>query len=84
LKFQDTKILDNILSCQRSPSIKYGIDIHETVKGESSSQACSSNYEVNKENFERNGKEITSQPDQHPMKMDFQRKSCAPNIRNIN
>ena len=39
LRFQDsTKILDNILSSQRSPSIKFGLGFHETVKGESSSQ----------------------------------------------
>ena len=39
LRFQDsTKILDNILSSQRSPSIKLGLGFHETVKGESSSQ----------------------------------------------
>ena len=34
LRFQDsTKILDNILSNQRSPSIKLGLGFHETVKG---------------------------------------------------
>ena len=34
LRFQDsTKILDNILSSQRSPSVKFGIGFHETVKG---------------------------------------------------
>ena len=39
LRFQDsTKILDNILSSQRSPFIKFGLGFHETVKGESSSQ----------------------------------------------
>ena len=38
MKFQDsTKILDSILSSQRSPSIKYGLGFDETVKGESSS-----------------------------------------------
>ena len=38
LRFQDsTKILDNILSSQRSPSVKFGLGFHETVKGESSS-----------------------------------------------
>jgi len=40
LRFQDiTNILDKIPSIQRSPSIKYGIYFHESVKGESSSQA---------------------------------------------
>ena len=39
LRFQDsTKILDNILSSQRSPFIKFGLGFHETVKGEYSSQ----------------------------------------------
>ena len=39
LRFQDsTKILDNILSSQSSPSIKFGLGFHESVKGESSSQ----------------------------------------------
>ena len=34
LRFQDsTKILDNILSSQRSPSIKFGLGFHDTVKG---------------------------------------------------
>ena len=39
LRFQDsTKILDNYLSSKRSPSVKFGLGFHETVKGESSSQ----------------------------------------------
>ena len=39
LRFQDsTKTLDNILSSQRSPSIKFCLGFHETVKGESISQ----------------------------------------------
>ena len=37
LWFQDsTKILDNILGSQRSPTIKSSLGFHETVKGESS------------------------------------------------
>ena len=39
LRFQDsTKIIDNILSTQRPPSIKFGLGFHGTIKGESSSQ----------------------------------------------
>jgi len=38
LRFQDsTKILDNILSSQRSPTIKSGPYFHESIKEESSS-----------------------------------------------
>ena len=33
-----TKILDNILSSQRSPTIKISLGFHESVEGESSSQ----------------------------------------------
>ena len=46
LRFQDsTNILDNILSSQRSPSIKLGLGFHETVKGESSSQRSAKSLE---------------------------------------
>ena len=39
LRFQDsTKILDDILSSQRSPAIKSSLGFHESVEGESSSQ----------------------------------------------
>ena len=39
LRFQDNaKILDNILSSQRSTTIKNGLGFHESVEGESSSQ----------------------------------------------
>ena len=39
LRFQDsTKILDDILSSQRSPAIKTGLGFHESIEGESSSQ----------------------------------------------
>ena len=44
LRFQDsTKILDNILSSQRSPSAKFGLGFHETVKGESSLKTSEDN-----------------------------------------
>ena len=33
LRFQDiSNILDNLLKNQRSPSIKYGLGFHETIK----------------------------------------------------
>jgi len=39
LRFQDsTKVLDDILNSQRSPTIKTGLGFHEYVEGESSSQ----------------------------------------------
>ena len=39
LWFQDsTKILDDILSSERSPAIKTGLGFYESVEGESSSQ----------------------------------------------
>ena len=48
LRFQDsTKILDNILSSQRSPTIKSGLGFHKTVKGESSSQTEERNSNAN-------------------------------------
>ena len=53
LRFQDsTKILDNILSSQRSPSVKFGIGFHEIVKGESSSQGSA-----------KDSKDINAKPD---------------------
>ena len=70
LIFQDSiNILDIILSSQRSPSIKSGPGFHEIVKGESSSQACASNYEVNKEKSES-----PSKPNQQPKKKKFKGK----------
>ena len=76
LRFQDsTKILDNILSSQRSPTIKTGLGFHESVEGESSSQdeARNSNAKSKKLN-----KEMRSQPHQQPRKESLQRKSFTP------
>lgn len=76
LRFQDSlDILDNIFTNQRSPSIKYGCGFHEFVKEESSSQA---------RGMKLKDKDIRIQPNQHPRKLNFQRKSFAPNNRNIN
>lgn len=85
LKFQDSiKILNNILSSQRSPAIKFGLRFHESIKGESSSQTCARNYEINKENSEIFDKDLRSQPNQQPKHGIFQRNSIAPNYRSIN
>lgn len=75
LRFPDSsKILDNILSNQRSPSIKYSLGFHENVKGESSSQACARNHKVIKENPENRDKELRIQPIQQPNKENLRRK----------
>ena len=80
LRFQDsTKVLDNIISSQRSLSIKFGLGFHETVKGESSSRdnaKYSKDINAKPEVF----KEKTGQP----KIMNFQRKSFSPNYRSIN
>jgi len=48
LRFQDsTKILDNSLSSQRSPTIKTGLCFHESVEGESISQGEKRNSNAN-------------------------------------
>ena len=44
LRFQDsTKILDDILSSQRSPAIRTGLGFHDSIEGESSSQSKTRN-----------------------------------------
>lgn len=66
LWFQDiTKILDNIISSQRSPYIKSGLGFHETVKGESCSQTEARNYNGKSEIL---NKEIRGQPHKQPRK----------------
>jgi len=66
LRFQDsTKILNNILSSQRSPAIKSGLHFHETIKTESSSQTEARN---SNEKSKMLNKEIRGQPHQHPRK----------------
>jgi len=62
LRFQDsTKILDDILGSQRSPSIKTGLGFHESVEGESSSQGEARN---SKEKSKMINKELRSHPHQ--------------------
>jgi len=66
LRVQDsTKILDDILSSQRSPAIKSGLAFHEIVKGESSSQTEAKNSSAKSEML---NKEIRGQPHQQPRK----------------
>ena len=80
LRSQDsTKILDNILSSQRSPSIKFGLGFHETVKGESSSK------DKAKYSKDMNVKpEVFKETKRQPTIMNSQRKSFAPKSRSIN
>ena len=72
LRFQDSAtILDNILSSERSPTIKSCLGFHGNVKGESSSQAKARNSNAKSEIL---NKEIISQPLQQPRKGSLQRK----------
>jgi len=66
--------LDDILSSQRSPTIKYGLGFHEIV-GESSSQTEAKNSSAKSEML---NKEIRGQPHQQPRKECLQRKSFTP------
>ena len=73
LRFQDsTKILDDILSNQKSHAFKFGVGFHETVKGESSTQTEARNSDAKSEML---NKEIRGQPHQQPRKEILQRKS---------
>jgi len=79
LRFQDsTKILDDILSSQRSPAIKIGLGFYETVEGESSSQGEERNSSAKAEII---NEEVSGQPQQQPMKEILQRRSFPPNYR---
>jgi len=76
--------LDNILTSQRSPSIKFGLGFYETIKGESSSQDFERNLRDNNEKSKILDKDIRNQLDQQPKKVNLKRKSFAPNYRSIN
>ena len=66
LRFQDsTKILDDILSSQRSPVIKTGLGFHESIEGESSSQSKTRNSNAKSEML---NKEMRGQSHQQPRK----------------
>jgi len=68
--------LDDILSSQRSPTIKTGLGFYESVEGESSSQTEARNSNTK---FEMLNKEMRGQPHQEPKKESLQRKSFTPN-----
>ena len=77
LRFQDsTKILDDILSSQRSPTIRTGLGFCETVEGESSSQGEGRNSNAKSKMI---NKEISCQPQQQPRREILQTRSFAPN-----
>lgn len=77
LRLQDnTKILDNILNSQRSPTIKFGLSFHESVEEESSSQGEARNCN---EKSEMINKEMRGQPHQLPWKEILQRKYFTRN-----
>ena len=62
LRFQDsTKILDDILSSQRSPAIKTSFGFHESVEGEYSSKSKTRNSNAKSEML---NKEMIGQPHQ--------------------
>jgi len=66
LRFQDnTKILDDILSSQRSPAIKTGLCFHESTEGESGSQSKTRNSNAKSK---RLNKEMKGLPHQQPRK----------------
>lgn len=77
LRFQDsTKILDDILSKQRSIAIKIGLGFHEFVEGGSSSQSKTRN---SNEKSKMLNNEMRCQSHQQPRKEILQRKSFTPN-----
>ena len=70
MRFQySTKILDDILSSQRSPAIKTSLGFYESVEGESSSQGEARNSNEKSEMLNK----------EQPRKEILQRKSFAPN-----
>jgi hypothetical protein len=76
LRFQDSsKVLDDILSSQRSPAIKTGLGFHVSVEGESSSQGEARNSKEKSKVI----KEEKKDPSHHqPRKEIPQRKSFTP------
>jgi len=81
LRFQDSsKVLDDILNSQRSPTIKTGLGFHESIEGESSSQGEARN---SKEKSKMINKEMRDQPHQQSRKEILQRKSFTPPMNNV-
>jgi hypothetical protein len=81
LRFQDSsKILDDILSSQRSPAIKTGLGFHESVESESSSQSKTRDSNAKSEML---NKEMKGQSHHQPRKGILQRKSFTPSMNNV-
>ena len=81
LRFQDSsKVLDDILSSQRSPAIKTGLGFHESVEGESSSQGEARN---SKEKSKVVNEEMKDPSHHQPRKEIPQRKSFTPPMYNV-
>ena len=75
---EDEKDSYNILSSQRTPSVKFGLGFHETVKGESSSQ------ESAKDSKDINAKpKVLKETKGQPTIMNSQKKSFPPLINNV-
>lgn len=81
LRFQDSsKVLDDILSSQRSPAIKTGLGFHVSVEGESSSQGEARN---SKEKSKVVNEEMKDPSHHQPRKEIPQRKSFTPPMYNV-
>jgi len=81
LRFQDSsKVLDDILSSQRSPAIKNGLGFHESIEGESISQGEARN---SKEKSKVINEELKDQSHHQPRKEIPQRKSFTPPMNNV-
>ena len=81
LRFQDSsKVLDDILSSQRSPAINTGLGFHESVEGESSSQDEARN---SKEKSKVINEEMKDPSHHQPRKEIPQRKSFTPPMNNV-
>ena len=81
LRFQDSsKVLDDILSSQRSPAIKTGLGFHESIEGESSSQGEARN---SKEKSKVINEEMKDPSHHQPRKEIPQIKSFTPPINNV-
>jgi hypothetical protein len=84
LRFQDSsKVLDDILSIQRSPAIKTGLGFNEPVKGESSSQGEARSSKEKSKMINKEIREMKGQSHHQPRKEILQRKSFTPPMNNV-
>ena len=82
LRFQDsTKIVDDIISSQGSPSIKTRVGFYETVEGESNSQGEGRNSNAKSEMI---NKEISGQPSSNQGKKFFKENLLLLTVEVIN